>query len=184
MKVAEPLVLVQLAKLLSNLTKQLNFKNSLLSVSFFLVINTVYWYTKLLFKQKTSLVLFIFLISFAALFTAISFVIYKIAKEKHKNDEFRRVNGKKFLEKAVLYGLGSTVIVVAVLFIFMRALGFANTIVAFNPTDPLLIAFSVVGLIVGGYFIVTAMKTIKAENERRKIIRLKLNENVEDDGTK
>ena len=66
----------------------------------------------------------------------------------------------------------------------MRAVGFSNTIVSFNPTDPLLIAFAVAGLIIGGYFIVLAIKAVKAEQERRKAIRLRLNEDVEDDGTK
>ena len=66
----------------------------------------------------------------------------------------------------------------------MRAGGFANTIVAFNPTDPLLIIFAIAGLIIGGYFIVLAVKAVKAEQERRRAIRLKLNEDVDDDGTK
>ena len=66
----------------------------------------------------------------------------------------------------------------------MRAGGFANTIVSFNPTDPLLIAFAIAGLIIGGYFIVLAIKAIKVERERQRAIRLRLNEDVDDDGTK
>ena len=119
-----------------------------------------------------------------ALFAAGAFILYKVLKEKYKNDEFRRVNDKKYLKKAILYGLGSTLIVAAIVFIAMRVGGFANTIVVFNPTDPLLIAFSIVGLIVGGYFIVQAVKAIKIGRERRKAIRLRLNDDVDDDGTK
>ena len=117
------------------------------------------------------------------LYAAGAFVLYKILKEKFKNDEFRRINDKKYMKKAILFGLGFTEIALAIVFILMRAVGFANTIVAFNPTDPLLILFSIVGLIVGGYFIVILIKSIKANNERRKAIRLKLNEDVDDDGT-
>ena len=128
--------------------------------------------------------LIIFFVAYIALFALGAFVLYKVLKEKFKNDEFRRVNDKKYLKKALLYGAGSTIIVAAIVFIAMRVGGFANTIVVFNPTDPLLIAFSIAGLIIGGYFIVQAVKAIKVERERRKAIRLKLNEDVDDDGTK
>ena len=127
--------------------------------------------------------LFAFLASYVVVFTGASFATYKIKKEKYKNDEFRRVNDKKFLKSSILYGLGFLVIAYAIIFIFMRAVGFANTIVAFNPTDPLLIGFAIAGMIIGGYFIVLGVKAVKAEKERRKAIRLRLNEDVEDDGT-
>ena len=127
--------------------------------------------------------LIIFLVAYVAFFVAASFGLYKISKEKFKNDEFRRVNGKKFLKSAALYGVGSLVIAYAIIFIIMRTTGFANTIVTFNPVDPLLIAFAIAGMIIGGYFIVLAIKAIKIEKERRKAIRLKLNEDVVDDGT-
>ena len=127
--------------------------------------------------------LVIFFIAYIALYSLIAFVLYKVLKEKFKNDEFRRINDKKYLKSAILTGLGTTVIAAAIVFIAMRVGGFANTIVAFNPTDPLLIVFSVAGMIIGGYFIVIIIKAVKAEKERRKAIRLKLNEDVEDDGT-
>ena len=133
------------------------------------------------FNWNIFLVIFVF--AFIALYAAGSFTLYKVFKEKYKNDEFRRVNGKKFLKKAILSGLGFAIIALAILFILMRAVGFANTIVGFNPTDPLLIIFAIAGLIIGGYFIVSLVKFIKAEKERRKAIRLKLNEDVDDDGT-
>lgn len=128
--------------------------------------------------------LIIFFVAYIALYAAGAFGLYKFLKEKYKNDEFRRMNDKKYLKKALIYGAGSVVIVAAIVFIAMRVGGFANTIVVFNPTDPLLIAFSIAGLIIGGYFIVQAIKAIKVEKERRKAIRLKLNEDVDDDGTK
>ena len=140
-------------------------------------------------NEKTSvfnynIFLIILFLAYAAIYAAGAFVLYKVLKEKFKNDEFRRVNDKKYLKKAILFGAGSLVIVAAIAFISMRAGGFANTIVAFNPTDPLLIVFAIAGLIIGGYFIVLAIKAVKAEQERRRAIRLKLNEDVEDDGTK
>ena len=127
--------------------------------------------------------LIIFLVAYVALFAVGAFLLYKYKKEKYKNDEFKRVNDKKYFKSSVLYGLGFMVIAYAIIFILMRAKGFANTIVAFNPSDPLLIAFAIAGMIIGGYFIVLAIKSIKTEKERKKAIRLKLNEDVEDDGT-
>ena len=128
--------------------------------------------------------LVIFFIAFVALYAAGAFALYKILKEKFKNDEFRRINDKRYRKKAILFGVGFTIIAGAIVFILMRVSGFANTVVAFNPTDPILIVFSVAGMIIGGYFIVLLVKAIKVEKERRKAIRLKLNEDVEDDGTK
>ena len=130
------------------------------------------------------LFLIIFFIAYVAVYVGAAFLVYKIMKEKFKNDEFRRVNGKKFIKQAALSGGGLGIVLAAVLFIIMRTSGFKNTIVVFNPTDPLLIAFSIVGMIILGYFIVYVIKLVKAERERRKAIRLKLNEDVEDDGTK
>ena len=127
--------------------------------------------------------LIIFFIAYVVVYAAAAFITYKVMKEKFKNDEFRRVNDKKFLKQALLGGGGLGIVLAAVLFIFMRTVGFKNTIVVFNPTDPLLIAFSIVALIIVGYFIVYLIKLIKAERERRKAIRLKLNEDVADDGT-
>ena len=145
-------------------------------------------YLTVIDNQKVSvfnwnIFLIIFLVAYVVLFAVGAFVLYKYKKEKYKNDEFKRVNDKKYLKSSILYGLGFMVIAYAIIFIFMRASGFANTIVAFNPTDPLLIAFAIAGMIIGGYFIVLAIKAIKTENERKKAIRLKLNEDVEDDGT-
>lgn len=127
--------------------------------------------------------LIIFFIAYVVVYAAAAFTVYKVMKEKFKNDEFRRVNDKKFLKQALLGGGGLGLVLAAILFIYMRTVGFKNTIVVFNPTDPLLIGFAIVGLIITGYFIVYVIKLVKAERERRKTIRLKLNEDAADDGT-
>ncbi len=130
-----------------------------------------------------NLFLIIFFVAYVVVYAAAAFGMYKFLKEKFKNDEFRRVNGKKFVRSAALGGLGLGIVVAAILFIIMRVGPFKSTIVVFNPTDPLLIGFSIAALIIIGYFIVYVVKLVKAERERRKIIRLKLAEDVEDDGT-
>ena len=125
-----------------------------------------------------------FFLGYFVLFALGAFILYKVLKEKFKNDEFRRINDKKYLKSSIMFGAGFAVILAAIVFIAMRVGGFADTIVVFNPTDPLLIIFSIAGLIIGGYFIVLAVKAIKVAAERRKIIRLSLNEDIGEDGTK
>ena len=130
-----------------------------------------------------NLFLIFFFVGYIAVYAAAAFGVYKFMKEKFKNDEFRRVNDKKFLRQAIIGGLGLGEVLLAVLFLIMRTAGFKNTIIVYNPTDPILIATAIVALIIIGYFIVYLVKLIKAEKDRRKAIRLKLNEDVEDDGT-
>lgn len=130
-----------------------------------------------------NLFLILFFVGYVVVYAAAAFGTYKFMKEKFKNDEFRRVNDKKFLKSALLGGGGLGIVLAALLFIIMRTGGFKNTIVVFNPTDPLLIGFSIVAMIITGYFIVYVVKLIKAEKERRKAIRLKLAEDVDEDGT-
>ena len=126
----------------------------------------------------------IFMAAYMVIYAAASFVVYKIQKEKYKNDEFRRVNNKRFVKSAVVGGIGSSLFALAVLFIVIRFSGFRNTIITYNPADPFVIIFAVAGLIAFGYFVVYLVKTIKVARERRKTIRLRLNEEVVDDGTK
>ena len=57
------------------------------------------------------------------------------------------------------------------------------SVIMFNPLDVFVIAFGVTGLISFGYFIKFLVMYVKQVKERRKIMRLKLNEDVEDDGT-
>ena len=104
-------------------------------------------------------------------------------KEKFKNDEFRRVNGKKFFKTAALGFGGLAVVLAAVLAIIGRTSVFFNSIVVFNPTDPFVIILSIFAAIFIGYFIVNVVKLIKAEMERKQSIRLKLNEDKAEDGT-
>lgn len=130
-----------------------------------------------------NLFVLLFFIGFVAGYAILAFIMFKVMKERYKNDEFRRVNNKKFLKSAVIGGIGSVIFALAVLFIIIRFSGFYNSIVTFNPADPFVIAFAIAGLVAFGYFVVVMVKMIKAEKERRKSIRLRLDEDVVDDGT-
>lgn len=125
----------------------------------------------------------IFAGGFIVVYALLAVGLYFFRKNKYKNDEFRRVNTKKYVKSAIIGGLGATIFALAVLFIIIRFSGFRNTVVTYNPADPFVILFSIAGIIAFGYFVVVMVKTIKAEKERRKHIRLRLDEDVDDDGT-
>lgn len=154
------------------------------SISFTFAYVTVFDYgtnTKSAFNYNIFLIIFVagFIVGFALLAVG----LYFFKKNRYKNDEFRRVNKKKYIKSAIIGGLGATVFALAVTFIIMRFSGFSNSIVTFNPVDPFVIIFGIAGLIVFGYFIVVMVKSLKVAKERRKHIRLRLDEDVVDDGT-
>lgn len=125
----------------------------------------------------------IFYAVYLVIYLGVALLIYKVTKEKFKNDEFRRVNTKKFIKTAAIGCGGLALILAALLSIIMRTTGFNNSIVVFNPTDPFVIILSIFAAIALGYFIVNLIKSIKTELQRRQTVRLKLNEDKDDDGT-
>ena len=115
-----------------------------------------------------------------AIGTTILFFYYK---EKYKNDEFRRLKPKSFIFKAVLALSGSLIVILAITFIILRFVAMNNAIVVYNPVDAFIIIFSILAVIVIGYFIKFLVTTSKANKSRKMAIKLKLNEDTVEDGT-
>lgn len=109
--------------------------------------------------------------------------LYFFLKNKYKNDEFRRMKTKSYIKKAGLGLGGSLIVLFAIVFIIIRNTAMNNAIVTFNPVDAYIIILSVLSVVIIGYFIKYLVGAIKTNKERRRIIKLKLNEDVEDDGT-
>lgn len=122
-------------------------------------------------------------IAYVAAFVGTTIALYFYLKNKYKNDEFRRMKNKPFFTKAALFLVGSAIVLFDIVFIILRASALNNAIVVFNPADAYIIILSVLSVVIIGYFIKFMVATIKANKERRRIIKLKLNEDVEDDGT-
>ena len=122
-------------------------------------------------------------VSYIALFVALTIALYFYLKNKYKNDEFRRMKNKSYFTKAVIFLLGSLVVLFDIVFIILRATALNNAIVVYNPADAYIIILSVLSVIIIGYFIKYLVGAIKTNKERRRIIKLKLNEDVDDDGT-
>ena len=121
--------------------------------------------------------------SYLALFVVGTVCLYIYLKNKYKNDEFRRMKNKPFIIKSVLFLLGSAIVLFDIVFIVLRGTALKNAIVVFNPVDAYIIILSVLSVVIIGYFIKYLVGVIKTEKERRRVIKLKLNEDVEDDGT-
>ena len=135
-------------------------------------------------KFNGDVFLIIYIIAFLALYIGGSTAYYFYARSKYKNDEFRRINGKAYVKRMSKAFVGALLIAGANLFITLRFFIVNQSLIVFNPLDPLVVVFGVGGLISIGFFIKFLVVYIKQVKERRKILKLKLNEDVEDDGTK
>ena len=129
------------------------------------------------------LTLIIFAVSYIVVYCGIAIGLYFYLKNKFKNDEFRRIKTKKYIQKAGLGLAGLGIVLYAVLFVILRLTAFANSVVVFNPIDPFIIGFGIAAILAIGYFIRSLIITIKAEKQRRTTIKLQLDKDVDDDGT-
>ena len=93
------------------------------------------------------------------------------------------MKSKSFFVKAAIFLVGSLVVLFDIVFIVLRASALNNAIVVYNPADAYIIILSVLSVVIIGYFIKFMVGVVKANRERRRIIKLKLNEDVLDDGT-
>lgn len=131
-----------------------------------------------------NLLLIIVALSYAGLYILTSVGYFFFCKEKYKNDEFRRLKPKSFITKGVLGLFGSLTVLIALLFVIFRCTLFNNAIVVFNPFDPFIIIFVIASVLIIGYFIKFIVVTTKANNHVRKTKKLKLDQDVVEDGTK
>ena len=119
-----------------------------------------------------------------AIYVGLSVAYYFYAKEKFKNDEFRRINKKKYVKAAAKNGLGVAIVVAAIYSIVLRWGVFRSSIVTFNPLDVFVIVFTIAALIYIGFTIKNFVIAFKNSRKRKEAARLHLDEDEEDDGTK
>jgi hypothetical protein len=131
------------------------------------------------FTLVSILVVAIFTILFAS--TSVGLYFYK--KRKYKNDEFKRVNAKRFAKTSVSAYFASLVVFVDILFIASRATFFNNSVTCLNPLDNFIVVLSIVGIIFIGYWIKALVSYLKDIKEKKASDLMNKN-NKEDDGTK
>ncbi len=120
---------------------------------------------------------------YTALYIIVAAIYYFYAKNKYKNDEFRRMDTKKFLKQALGHYIWIVILVFAAVLIGFRSVPLSSAVVIANPIDPWVFGFSVGAIIAVGYYIRYFWIMGRSAKKRREVIRLHLNEDVEDDGT-
>lgn len=132
------------------------------------------------FNRISLLSLVLYLVLFGALATCLFFYRTK----KYRNDEFRRVNPKRFLIHSIIVSAALGVFLFDIFFIFLRANPFNNTRVIYNPVDNFIVILSILSIFAIGYFVKSAISAFKNWQQRKEQERLRLDDRESDDGTK
>lgn len=132
---------------------------------------------------KVSSFILVFTGGFTVLYAAIAVALFFYLKNKFKNDEFRRVKPKQYLKTAILGFVGSLIIALTIVFICFRVGKFSNAISVHNPLDVYIVVPGIISIVVIGYFIKFVIDKVKARKKRLEAQKLKLEEDVADDGT-
>ena len=129
------------------------------------------------------LFIIVFLLIASALYAAGSVALFFFLRNKFKNDEFRRIRPKAYIKSAIVGYLGYFVIIFTILFIAFRLGRFSNFLAVHNPLDVFIIIPGILALVFVGYFVKFMVSKHKSNKERRRALKLKLNEDVASDGT-
>ncbi len=121
------------------------------------------------------------LVSFA--YIVVSLILFFVLSKKYKDDEFNRVNPKLYWKTNILGLLAIDSVLMFIEFTAVRVNLISNSLPIFNPADAFICAFAVASLLLVGYFIKYFYVLFKAKYERRRNEKLKMNNNVIDDGT-
>ena len=118
----------------------------------------------------------------ATILIAVGYYLY--CKRRFRNDEFRRVNDKKYWIAATKNILGFGLVFLAVAFIVMRFAIMITTVVTFNPLDAFVIVFALAGGIFIGFAIKGLVVAIRNSMKRKNDAKLHLDKDKAEDGTR
>ena len=117
-------------------------------------------------------------------YAVLAVILFFYKKNKYKNDEFRRMRPKAYVKSALIGFVGLALVLAAVNFVFLRFAIFYSTVPTFNPIDAFVIAFGIFGAIALGLFIKNAVVAFKLAKKRKQALKLHLDADTVDDGTK
>ena len=126
----------------------------------------------------------VFYVALIVLYAALATALFFYKKNKYKNDEFRRMRPKTYIKSASFGFIGLVLVTAAINFAILRFGVFYSTVPTFNPIDAFVIAFGVFGAIALGFFVRNAAVAIKLMKKRQQAIKLRLDKDEVDDGTK
>lgn len=135
------------------------------------------------YNVDINLILIFTMIGFVVIYWSIVVVSYFYLKNKYKNDEFKAVRTNQYYKTATMGFVFLGSLILMILTIVFRKAFLNNSFAVYNPIDVYIIIFSVISIILFGYFVRYFWLNIKAAKEKRDVDRLKLNKNIADDGT-
>lgn len=124
------------------------------------------------------------LVGYFVLFALLAAGLYFYKKKKYRNDEFRRVNTKRYILQSSIIAVALGVFLFDIFFIVLRRNPFKNTRVVYNPLDNYIVVLSVLSVFAIGYFIKSGLASFKNWKQRKEKEKLKLDDRESDDGTK
>ena len=125
-----------------------------------------------------------FYLILTVVYAGLALALFFYKKNKYKNDEFRRMRPKAYIKSAIFGFVGLVLVSAAINFAILRFGVFYSTVPTFNPIDAFVIAFGVFGAIALGFFVRNAVVAIKLMKKRQQAIKLRLDKDEVDDGTK
>lgn len=122
---------------------------------------------------------------FVVVFAGAAIGLYFYRRNKYKNDEFNRMNTKRYIKSSVTAFIGTGSIYYLILFIFHRSNSLSNTTIVSNPCDVPIVIFGILSIIMIGYYARFFLITYKDHKTKKQIEKLKLNsvDDKQDDGT-
>lgn len=110
--------------------------------------------------------------------------LYMYQKKKYRNDEFRRVDPRRFFKTAGIAYFGGLDLLLAILFVVFRGGIFNNSLTTFNPLDNFIVVTWILLIFFVGYFVKYFITFIKDRKARKEAEKLNLDDSIDNDGTK
>ena len=134
-------------------------------------------------KLDFNLILGLTLLGYAVLYVVAAYGLFVYRSRKYRNDEFRRVVPKHFIKRSLIFFGFTAGWLAEIILLAGRAGGMSNSFIVYNPFDIWIVVFSIALIIYSGYYIKFAITTCKDWLKKRRDRKLKVNEDVADDGT-
>lgn len=135
------------------------------------------------YSINATLIFVLSIIGVVVLYYAISIFMFFYLKKKNAKDEFKRVRPKYYWQNNTIGFITTISLFITIESIILRSTILNNSFEVFNLLDVFIIIFAVLSIIFGGYQIKYFYTQIKNYRQRKKNDRLKLSQDVMDDGT-
>lgn len=135
------------------------------------------------FNYDLGVITLIITLVYSLIYIGIDLFMYKYLKEKNKNDEFKRMRSGQYFKTSTVGYIYLLSLINSIVAIVFRTTIFKNSLVVYNPLDIPIIIFSVISIILTGYFVKYFWSNYKAYKEKMNNIKLKIDNQNNDDGT-